>query len=531
MILNPEQQIAANALDGVWVVIAGPGSGKTTVMIQRYLNLLSRGIPTSDILNLSFTSAAASEMVKRVGLLDAEKVFRTFHSFALEILKKERAHLPFQLCETVIPVATEDYRLLFDLIRQFPAINNFRTLKKKIETWKCQNVEPNQAIEETRNLGKEYFYALAFAEYEKRCREEGWLDFDDCIREVVKLFETNPEVLARWKRRYVSVDECQDTDVVQFRLLQLIFEKNIFVVGDENQLIYEWRSAQSGNLTNFASKFPGAQMLYLGRNYRSTQRLVGFLKEILPVDNGLASHMVTENEEGVHPRITEYGDDVEEAHGVLAQVTDPVNTAILARTNRQLFVYQKICTLEGIKYKILGKKDFWEQNEVRKLLRLAKDSNDPRSADVVLADLIRDHDLIRLYRNTGDPMESDPVENLNSIMKLAVGKGDIHEFLNRLRKMTHARRNVKGLTLSTVHQFKGREQNHVFLIGCNQGKMPHKEGELGEERRIFFVACSRAAHKLDISYYGQRSVFLTDHEHLIEELEDGEKPGSAEIST
>src|ERR1035437_6599520 len=102
MILNAEQEVAANAIDGVYVVIAGPGSGKTTVLLDRYIRMLCKGIKQEDILNLTFTNAAAAEMVKRVGLVNAESVFRTFHSFAMELLKKEREHLSFKLCDTVI---------------------------------------------------------------------------------------------------------------------------------------------------------------------------------------------------------------------------------------------------------------------------------------------------------------------------------------------------------------------------------------------------------------------------------------------
>jgi DNA helicase-2/ATP-dependent DNA helicase PcrA len=516
MILNKEQQEAINAINGVWVVIAGPGSGKTTVMIQRYLNMLCKGINMNDILNLTFTNAAASEMVRRVGITDADKVFRTFHSFAIEILKKEREHLPFQLCETVIPVATEDYKLLFDLVRQFPAINNFRTLKEKIAKWKQENIEPEQAIEEARHQGVEYFYALAYEEYEKKCREQGWLDFDDCIRETVKLLETNDEVRLRWKRKYISIDECQDTNVIQFRLLQLLFDNNIFAVGDENQNVYNWRGSQTGNLTNFAQKFPGAKTLYLGQNYRSTKKLVEFFKEILPVDNGIGSHMITENDHGVEPVVTEYEDDVQEAHAVLAKVTDPVNTAVIARTNRQLFIFQKLCVNLGIKYKILGKKDFFETNEVRKLLRLAKESNDVRPADQVLSSLIYEHNLINIYGRSDNPMDSDPIENLNSIVKMAAGKGTVPEFLDRLRKLTYGRKSAKGLTLSTVHQMKGREADYVFVAGVSQGRLPHKDGEINEERRLWFVACSRAAKSLNISFYGNRSEFLNDYVNRIE---------------
>jgi superfamily I DNA/RNA helicase len=522
MIPNKEQQLAIDSVEGVVVCISGPGSGKTTVLVQRYLKMLMSGINMKDTLNLTFTHAAATELVKRAGMTDADKVFRTFHSFCIELLNKEREHLDFDLCPTVIPVATEDYQLLFDLVRQFPAINNFRTLKEKISQWKRENIEPEQAVEEARHMGAEYFYALAYQEYEIKCREQGWLDFDSCIRETVNLLENNDEVRSRWKRKYISVDECQDTDVNQFRLLQLIFDGNIFVVGDENQLIYEWRSAQSGNLTNFAQQFPGAHTLYLGQNYRSTGKLVEFFKQILPVDNGLASRMRTDSPDGVSPVITEYNDDIQEAHAVLEKITDPINTAVIARTNRQLFIFQKICTMKGIKYKILGKKDFWEQNEIKKLLGLAKDVNSSLPANIVLENLIQQHNLLQIYRHAGNPNEGDPVENLNDIVKMAAGKGTIKDFMTKLRNMTHARRGAKGLTLSTVHQAKGREYKHVFLIGVNQGKMPHKEGELNEEKRIFFVGCSRAADTLDITFYGSRSMFLNDFLDWINVYEEEE---------
>ena len=804
--LNLQQQAAVNAIDGVFVCIAGPGSGKTTVMIERYKNMLIKGIPSSQILNLTFTNSAAAEMVKRSGFLDDKSVFRTFHSFAIDLLKKERANIPFELCDTIIPVAMEDYQLLFDLVKQYPSVSNFRRLQERISEYKKKNIMPDRAIAEA--IGPEYFYALAYQEYERKCRRQGWLDFDSLMQEAVHLLDTNEEVRNRHKRKYIAVDECQDTDIVQFKLLQLIFDGNIFAVGDENQCqppgtmvsvlktkkqgqnasvidlvpieslvtgrhkliswdtkrkrvfkgsgkkfkkavrpfvgeliqiqsngritkmtpshfvwtkfnqeelakeegnhfvylmwkkdlgfrvgtsrfrrkcgsnqfshwgyqekaekmwvlktfctlsesetyeeicslkygipecvfhnayrnskktkeqilpvfeaanpnggydclvdhgllfkhpmikwpsekhitkfhgyfktvaanlipkimslptedtyasspiysikrekysgpvysldvegdhtyiadgipvgncIYEWRSAQSGNLTNFSRKFPGAKTMFLGQNYRSTKKLVEFFKTILPVDNGIASHMISENIEGVEPTFQEFQDDEQEADAVLAQITDPGESAIIARTNRQLFLYHKICTVRSIKYKILGKKDFWEENEVKKLLQIAKSCNDLGPADRVLDRLIQQHNLIDLYRNTGKPLEKSPAENLRSVVELAAGKGNIHEFMDFLRKKTHGRKSAKGLTLSTVHQSKGREWNHVFLVGASQGILPHKEGELPEEKRIFFVACSRAGKTLNISYSGNRSMFLND---FVEDIDTHEPDAS-----
>lgn len=513
--LNPAQTVAKEAVDGNTVTIAGPGSGKTAVLIQRFLGMLQRGISERDMLNLTFTNAAATEMVERVGLLNADKVFRTFHSFALDLLKREQAHLPFQVCDTIIPVYGQDFKLLKELLKVYPAIKTFRSLRDKIAEWKCSNIEPEEAIDLVYNNGPEFFYAQAYKDYERRCREEGWLDFDSLMKETVRLLENNPEVRARNQKKYIAVDECQDTDVVQFKLLQLIYGGNIFAVGDENQLIYEWRSAQSGSLSNFSNVFPGAKTLYLGQNYRSTKALVRFFKKILPVDNGLASHMFSEREEGVDPIFTKFQDEMQEASIVLSRITDANESAIIARTNRQLLFIQKRCMARGLKSVILGRKNLWQQPEVAHLLKLAKDKQHTnRPAHEILTELIAQHNLTYLYRNSGSPMEKDPTENLNDMVKMSAKKGTIPEFLTWLRKLTYATRSKKNvdqvITLSTVHQAKGREWKHVFLVGANQGLLPHKDGELLEEHRIFFVGCSRAADTLEISFFGNCTQFLND---------------------
>lgn len=517
--LNPDQQACVNAVDGDFVVIAGPGTGKSTVLIERWGNMIIKGIPMNDILNLTFTVAAAENMVLKAGIVDAKKVFRTFHSFALELLKTERTYLPFPLSTEVLPLG-QDFVLMRDLLRTYPALTAFRTLKEKLNEWKCSDVSPEQAMDEN-NQSIDFYYACAYRDYEKKCREQGWLDFDSMMKESVKLLESNDGVRERAQKKYIAVDECQDTDVVQFKMLKLIYGGNIFVVGDENQLIYEWRSAQSGNLSNFASTFPGAQTLYLGQNYRSTGSLVEFQKKILPVDNGLASHMTTDRPEGVRPAITEFQDDMQEAVATLSRVTDFQNTAIIARTNRQLLFIQKCCLSLNFKSQILGRKNLWQQSEVMHLLKLGREKVfSDRPAHEILTDLIREHNLTYIYRNTGSLNEKDPIENMNDIVKMAARRTTMPDFLDWLRRLTHATRKKIPepiLTLTTVHQAKGREWKHVFVVGCRQGCMPHKDGEFVEEKRIFFVAASRAADSLSISYWGNRSEFL---DGFISEIEE-----------
>lgn len=521
---DTDQLEAIRAVEGNIVVIAGPGSGKTATLIERYRHMLLQGIQMQDILNLTFTNSAACEMVERAGLLDADRVFRTFHSFALDLIKRERAYIPFQLCETVIPVMGESLRLMKDLVHTYPQVKSYKSLAEKLSEWKRANIDPEIAIEQTMNDSVMYFYAEAYKDYERRCRREGWLDFDSLMKEAVKLLETNDVVRKRNQKRYIAVDECQDTDVVQFRLLQLLYGGNIFAVGDENQLIYEWRSAQPGNLTNFGKTFPGSRKLYLGRNYRSTGELVEFFKKILPVDNGIGSHMVSQRGDGIPPRLVHYQDELMEVVQTLRQIDDPANTAILARTNRQLLAFQKACMVRNIKSKILGHKNLWQENEVKHLLKLAKESpyqNDP--AHQVLSDIIMEHNLTHLYYGVAEPNEKDPVENLNDVVKMAGRRPmSLADFLEWFRRLTFASRSQDKnptLTLSTVHQAKGREWKHVFVVGAHQGMMPHKDGELLEEHRIFFVACSRAADTLTISFWKQPSQFLNNFREEIEEYE------------
>ena len=518
---NLEQQAAIDALDGSYVVIAGPGSGKSSTLIQRYLGMLVKGIPVQDILNLTFTRTAAENMVEKVGIIGAERVFRTFHSYAMDLLRREKAYLPFKLEDTVIPVYGQDFQLLKDLLKTYPAITSFRSLKQKLSEWKNGNISPDEALELTYHNGPEFFYACAYRDYEKKCREQGWLDFESCLKETVSLLKGNEEVRNRNKFKYIAVDECQDTSVVQFEILQLISGGNIFAVGDENQLVYEFRDAQPGNLSNFSKTFPGSKTMYLGQNFRSTKKIVAFLKKILPVDNGLASHMFSNREEGRDVLFTKFEDDMQEASVTLSRITDPDNTAVIARTNRQLLHFQKVCMSRQVKSQIQGRKNLWQQTEVAHLLKLAKEKEDsPRLAHEVLTELMHQHNLTYLYRNAGQANEKDPTENLNDLIKLSAKRGTVSEFLSWLRKLTYAskskKKNEPVLTLSTVHQAKGLEFKHVFLIGCKQGLLPHKDGEILEEARIMFVGCSRSADTLDISFYGPRSEFLNEFEKEIQ---------------
>jgi superfamily I DNA/RNA helicase len=522
--LDRDQQACVEALDGVYTVLAGPGSGKTRTLVARYLNLMMHGASAKDILCLTFTAEAAAEMAARSGIADSKNVFRTFHSFVLSVMQEEREQLSFQLKPAIIPVEFEDFELRRNLVQRYPVIRKPDNLKDYISKCKHTGVFPEEALETAQGL--ERFYAEAYADYERRCRAEGWLDFDSLLQESVKLLETNDAVRAKYKKKYIQVDEAQDTDILQFRLLQLLFAGNIFAVGDENQNIYEWRSATPGTLTEFSRFFPGARKNYLGINYRSTGAIVAFLKKIVPVDNGLASLMRTDNEWGIEPDFMRYRSDFEESAHVLSRVTDAPNTAIIARTNRQLFRFQQACFSKGMKCKILGRKAFWEQNEVKQMLSYAKNGKFPAeyTAPMVLKAVVTEHRLLDKYRWSGNPLDADPADNIESVFKLSMKYSTIGEFLDFIRRLTYGSKSNKtpAITLSTIHQAKGREWPIVFVVGVTEGVLPHAKSNHPEEHRGWFVAASRAAKELHVTCYKNPSMFLNDFKDQIVEYKPEE---------
>lgn len=517
MILDVDQQACVDALDGVYMTLASPGSGKTRTLVARYLNLLIYGVSEKDILCLTFTAEAAEEMASRSGVVNAKNVFRTFHSFALDLIQKEREHLPYTLKPAILPWEFEDFDLRQKLVRECPILKKVDNLRDYISSQKRLGISPDQAIE--RSNGMEAFYAQSYKDYEDTCRKEGWLDFDSLMVECLKLLETNEIVREKYKKKYVMVDEFQDTDEIQVQILKQIFGGHIFFAGDINQSIYEFRGARPEMADRIQSVFPGTKKMFLAINYRSSPEIVGFLKEIIPVDNGLASLMRTDNPSGPSLTFTRYRDDYEEAHQVLSRVKDPEHTVIIARTNRQLFRYQQACFSRGIKSRILGKKMFWEQNEIKKLLSLAKTTKFPPeyTASMVLKALVIQHRLLEKFKFSGNPLDSDPADNINSLYKLSAKYATVKDFLDFIRRLTYGSKSNKTecLTLATVHQMKGREKDIVFLTGVTEGILPHNKATHTEEKRIFFVGASRAAKELHITFFREPSMFLLPYQDRI----------------
>ncbi len=588
--LNPEQREAVRTREGYVIVQSGPGSGKTRTVVERVLSLLDEGYLPEGILATTFTREAALEMAKRAGLPEDQKIFRTFHSFALELVHQERAYLPFTLLHAP-PEAGQQRKLYGTLCRQHRL--DYKKLITYISSMKRNNLDPDQAMEKA--LGAEGMHlAMAYKDYEVKCRQEGWLDFDSMIIESVKLLAEHEDIRKRWQFKFIIVDEAQDTDDIQWRLVELLSEehKNVFAVGDEEQLIYAWRGAQPNGLSNFEKRFPGARTIYLFRNYRSTEEIVAFCKGLAPKKSELIDRMVSERGHGAQPTVVRYASDSDEATKILSSIREPERSAILVRTNRQLARFENACIDRGIKYNLLGKSGFWTQPEVRYLLAYAQVAVYPSDAavktiiqspyretkylkkkDLIAAldskmkrdkaatgssvpyltamtdpeilnqfdqgqrdNIKRTVQFIRSFRNS-NPIpaaaalqnaldradvktyyeteeesdgDNDALENINELYKVASRFGNVPEFLDHARKAIAASRRSRQprLSLSTIHQAKGKEWDHVFVAGVTQDVLPHKRGELSEEKRIMYVACTRAALELCVSFFGMPSDFL-----------------------
>src|SRR5208282_3007617 len=343
---NQYQQAVVDFRDGYAVSIAAPGSGKTEVVIRRIQALLAEGVRPQELLSLTFTKEGSKEMTERADLDVEQKVFSTFHSWALAFIKREGLALPFKV-KTDFHGNPDPLCLPIDACRTLAQIcQHLHGVKWKdaqgfISKMKRRGVSPAMAMRAVENDG-ELPFVEAYKRYDVALREKGIMDFDSIVIETANLLKNREDVRMRWQYRYVQVDEAQDTDACQWSVIKAITEAhgNALAVGDENQGMYSWRGSESNLTQYFTGLFPGARVFPLPVNYRSTQAIVAYCKEIAPNQNETIENLSTPNEEGVKPTFRLFGREDEEATGVILGCQDLGNTAILARTNRQLAAFE-----------------------------------------------------------------------------------------------------------------------------------------------------------------------------------------------
>jgi DNA helicase II / ATP-dependent DNA helicase PcrA len=387
--LNPPQREAVEALEGPVLMLAGAGTGKTRALTARIAHLIATGTARpNEILAVTFTNKAAREMKMRIGALLGESVegmpwLGTFHAIGVKLLRRHAELVGLKPNFTILDT-DDQIRLLKQVIAAFnidekrwPA----RQMASIIDSWKNRAWRPESVPAEEasayNNRGTE-----VYAAYQERLRTLNACDFGDLLLHIVTIFQTHPDVLAQYQRwlRYILVDEYQDTNVVQYMWLRLLAgaHRNICCVGDDDQSIYGWRGAEVGNILRFERDFPGAQVIRLEQNYRSTPHILAAASKVIAGNEGrLGKTLWTDLDQGEKVRLIGHWDGEEEARWIGDEIEavergmrglEPLSRnaiAILVRASHQMRAFEDRFLTIGLPYRVIGGPRFYERLEIR----------------------------------------------------------------------------------------------------------------------------------------------------------------------
>jgi DNA helicase-2/ATP-dependent DNA helicase PcrA len=386
--LNKEQREAVLHTEGPLLILAGAGSGKTRVLTYRIAYLIEeKSVYPSNILAITFTNKAAKEMKERVqGLIGGtdNMWISTFHSTCVRILRKNVESLRDYKKNFIIYDSKDQESLIKECLKElnlneknFP----FRTVSAEISHAKDMLMTPDKYYDRNMHDMRKRKLADIYKLYQKKLQKNNAMDFDDILYKTVELFELNPDILSYYqnKFKYIMVDEYQDTNYCQYTLIRLLAKqhKNLCVVGDDDQSIYSWRGADIGNILNFEKDFPGAKVVKLEQNYRSTQVILDAANCV--IRNNCArknKKLWTENGEGrsivFHNAMDEWGEAnfiLDEIERLVAQENRELGDfAILYRTNAQSRVLEEACMSHGLPYRIVGGFKFYDRKEVKDII-------------------------------------------------------------------------------------------------------------------------------------------------------------------
>ena len=397
--LNEQQRAAVEALDGPVLVLAGAGTGKTRVLTTRLAHILATGRARPwEILAVTFTNKAAREMKERVGQIIGEAVegvpwLGTFHSVSAQILRRHAELVDLKSSFTILD--TDDQLRLLKQIIQAENIDEKRWtprhLASLIDGWKNRGLKPEQLGEEDKWSFAEGRGQGLYTIYQERLQTLNCCDFGDLLLHTLHIFKDNPDVLKTYhdKFRYLLVDEYQDTNVAQYLWLRLLAQGtgNICCVGDDDQSIYGWRGAEVDNILRFEKDFPGAEVIRLERNYRSTAHILGAASGLIAANRSrLGKTLWTEDEAGEKVAVRGIWDGEAEARYVAEEIENWVSSgraysdsAVLVRAAWQMRAFEDRFIMLGLPYKVIGGPRFFERAEVRDAhayLRLVRSPED-----------------------------------------------------------------------------------------------------------------------------------------------------------
>jgi len=426
--LNPAQREAVLATDGPVLIVAGAGSGKTRVLIYRMIHLISScGIHPGNILGVTFTNRAAEEMRSRIrqslGELADRIWIATFHSTCAQILRQEIHHLGYS--RNFVIYDEEDSLSLIKRVMKEKDIDERmihpKWIRARIEALKRDLVDFDfeSALQEG---GVSEAFALVYRGYEEALRLSNALDFTDLLLYTLQLFQNYPEVLERYQERflYIMVDEYQDTNYLQYLLVRALAKKykNICVVGDEDQSIYRWRGANIENILNFTKDFPGARVIKLEQNYRSTKRIIESASYLISHNQKrVPKNLFTENPLGEKIKLIECENEHSEAERVVEQILrlcakgyEYRDFAVFYRVHSQSRVIEDELRSRGIPYQIFGGLRFYDRKEIKDVL-------------AYMRILINPDDSVSLLRIINNPPRGIGPATLDRLSQIASEQG------------------------------------------------------------------------------------------------------------
>jgi DNA helicase-2/ATP-dependent DNA helicase PcrA len=605
--LNSKQKEAVQTINGPVLILAGPGSGKTRVLTHRLAYLISQKILSDNILAVTFTNKAAEEMKQRTKKLISPTcqnsknipLIATFHSFCLKVLRKEIDMLGYKKDFTIYD-EKDKLKILKKTIKQL-GINAEQFQHKKIaiiiSSLKSEIIDS----EKYKETADEYFeknISKIYSVYQKRMKQNNALDFDDLIMLCVQVFQKFPEILEKYqnKFKYILVDEYQDTDPAQYKLIKMLTEKNknICVVGDDAQSIYSFRNADFRNILNFEKDFPKAKVITLDQNYRSTQNILDAASTIISKNKfQKPKKLWTENPAGPPISIVDTCNEKHEAGVIIQKIKELKKQGfelndftVFYRTNAQSRSLEEALIHENIPYKIIGGTKFYQRKEIKDIIAYLKfiNSNDLISLERILntpnrgigkitnsniinkglkatsktnekvkgfCNLIKKAKNIALqkplsevlkfilketkYRNYLKKKYSNNIikenipedeirwENIKELIKVSSDYDilkppqGLKDFLEKTALFSEAdeiQEQQKVVYLMTLHTAKGLEFPVVFIIGCEEGILPHSRSilnplDIEEERRLFYVGITRSKKHVFLVFSQTRSSWKT----------------------
>ena len=609
--MNENQLKAILNTQGAVMVIAGAGSGKTRVLTNRIAYLIAeKNVLESNILAITFTNKAAKEMKERIYSLVGETSkyiwINTFPSMCVRILRQHIDLLGYNKNFTILDTS-EQKTIIKNIVKELNLSEDSyqpNNILKIISNSKNSMISVNEMKAQARfgfmkNVAEIYEY------YQKYLKKNSVLDFDDLMLKTIVLFEKHPEVLAIYQNKfeYIHVDEYQDTNVIQYKLIKMLSEvhKNICIVGDDDQSIYSWRGACSDNIINFEKDYEDVEVIFLDQNYRSNSTILDAANAVIKNNTDRKDKALwSENKGGDKITVYSAANDKDETDDIAkkildlkAQGIDYKDIAILYRANYLSRSMENSCMAFGIPYKLIGSLKFLQRQEIRDLLAymnviinrndefslrriinvpkrgigassMAKIDNYAEQYGLSLFEALKNIDMIGvskkiitnihlltqliekysqteqysiedlivgIYKDSGyesmlkesaDAYAESRIENISELVSSAKQFSSMNDnlidFISEMSLTSDAddENEDDSVVLSTVHAAKGLEYRVVFIMGLEENLFPSirdaessedERNKMEEERRLAYVAITRAKEKLFMSYANCRMQF------------------------